>query len=280
MDTLNGGNGSDTLVGGDGNDSVNGGAGNDTIRYAFGDDADAVNGGADVDTLEIVGTGRRRSLDVSFNGTALTAFEGGTLAAVEPSRLTWLGWHRYPGLHLQRAPSRSISTRWHGIGLLSSSSGARQNVTGGAGNDTITGDGNDNTLTGSWRCRQRRSSTAVTGQRLHQRRSGQRHRSAAAQAATRSLQTNTDGHECIDLVDGVSAGDTSSDTYVLNGVTGAAETFRIYTSAHGPWSPATASSWRCHRDRHHPDGDGPRPVIAELDNIEEILVNTTQRYRQ
>ena len=138
-DTLNGGNGSDTLVGGDGNDSVNGGAGNDTIRYAFGDDADAVNGGADVDTLEIVGTTGADALDVSFNGTALTAFEGGTLAAVESVTADLAGGT--DTLIYTSAGPVSVDLNNGTASGFSFISGV-ENVTGGVGNDTITGDGN------------------------------------------------------------------------------------------------------------------------------------------
>ena len=36
-----------------------------------------------IDTLNIIGTAGNNTLDVVFNGTALTSFEGGTVTGVE-----------------------------------------------------------------------------------------------------------------------------------------------------------------------------------------------------
>ena len=74
-DTLNGGSGADTLTGGLGNDTLNGDSGNDIFRYTFGDGTDTVNGGAGNDTLNILGTTTNDTLDVIFNGSALTRFK-------------------------------------------------------------------------------------------------------------------------------------------------------------------------------------------------------------
>src|SRR5262245_42093961 len=82
-DIVSGGTGDDTLTGGAGNDTLSGQAGNDTFNYLFGDGADAVDGGAGSDTLSITGTAGNNTLDVVWNGTALTSFEGGTLVGVE-----------------------------------------------------------------------------------------------------------------------------------------------------------------------------------------------------
>ena len=111
-------------------------------------------------------------------------------------------------------------------------------INGGAGNDTIRGGANSDTIT----------------------------------------QLSTDGR---DIVDGgttalVAGRDTSSDTYVLNGVA-AAETFRIYTRA--AWDAVAgndiaslAAGTEIVITRN---GTNFASVIAELDNIEEIQVNTT-----
>ena len=86
-----GGGGNDTLIGGAGNDTLSGGAGNDTINYTFGDGADTVDGGAGLDTLNILGTAANNTLNVIFNGTAITNFEGGTVTASNRSRpICWL----------------------------------------------------------------------------------------------------------------------------------------------------------------------------------------------
>ena len=171
MDTLNGGNGSDTLVGGDGNDSVNGGAGNDTIRYAFGDDRRCSERRRRCRYVrKSLVPATRDTLDVSFNGTALTAFEGGTLdCRRSPSRLTWRV-APIPWSTPQQGPVTVDLNNGTASGF-SFISGV-DNVTGGAGNDTITGDGNNNTLLGLGGAddHQRRC-----GSGRHQRRRGQRH---------------------------------------------------------------------------------------------------------
>ncbi|NOT13936.1 MAG: heme peroxidase [Methylococcaceae bacterium] len=148
VDTLNGAAGSDVLVGGLGNDILNGDAGNDTFNYTFGDGADAVNGGVDVDTLNITGTAVANTLDVVFNGTALTSFEGGTVLNVEAvtadlldgtDTLTYAGTLAAASLFVNLAIGSAS-----GFSMISNI----ENVTGGDGNDELTGNLNANTLNG------------------------------------------------------------------------------------------------------------------------------------
>ena len=82
-DTLNGLGEDDLLDGGLGNDTLNGGAGNDTFNYTLGHGADTVQGGTGADILNITGTAGHNVLDVVYDGTALTTFEGGTVTQVE-----------------------------------------------------------------------------------------------------------------------------------------------------------------------------------------------------
>ena len=92
-DTIDGGTGADTILAGSGNDSIIGGAGadvlsgdagNDTFLYTIGDGADVVDGGPGSDTLHILGTNpANETLDIIFNGSVLTTFEGGSIANVE-----------------------------------------------------------------------------------------------------------------------------------------------------------------------------------------------------
>ena len=270
-DTLNGGNGSDTLVGGDGNDIVNGGAGNDTIRYAFGDDADTVNGGADTDTVEIVGTANADTLDVTFDGTALTAFESGTLTAVEAVTADLAGGT--DTLVYTSAGPVTVDLNNGTASGFSFISGV-ENVTGGAGNDTITGDGNNNTLLGSG------GADVIDGGAGQDAINGGAGNDTIRGGANSDTitQLSTDGRDIVDGGTTALAGgrDTSSDTYVLNGVA-AAETFRIYTRA--AWDAVAgndiaslAAGTEIVITRN---GTNFASVIAELDNIEEIQVNTT-----
>ena len=78
-DTILGDAGDDAITGGAGNDTLVGGDGDDTFTYNFGDGADSVDGGTGLDTLNIIGTATANTLDVIWNGTSLTNFEGGTL---------------------------------------------------------------------------------------------------------------------------------------------------------------------------------------------------------
>jgi Ca2+-binding RTX toxin-like protein len=84
--------GNDTITGGTGNDVINAGAGDDVINYAVGDGNDTVNARAGSDTLNITGRADTAdTLNVVFNGTALTAIASGTLAGVETVKADLLG---------------------------------------------------------------------------------------------------------------------------------------------------------------------------------------------
>lgn len=270
-DTLNGGIGNDILTGGDGDDIVNGGAGNDTIRYAFGDDTDTVDGGADIDTLDITGTNGGDTLDVAFNGTALTAFEGGSLTGVESVAVD-LGNGTDTLVYTSAGPV-TVDLNNGAASGFSFISGI-ENVTGGAGADTITGDANANTLFGLGGAdviEGGSGADAINGGAANDTIRG----GAGADTIT---QLSTDGR---DIIDGgttslIAGRDTSSDTYVLNGVA-AAEAFRIYTRAAwlavaGNTAASLAAGTEIVVTRN---GVNNASIIAELDNIEEIQVNTT-----
>ena len=145
-DTLNAGLGNDTLIGGTGSDKLNGDDGNDVFSYTFGDGADAVNGGAGLDILKIVGTTADNTLDVVYNGTALTTFEGGTVANVETvtaDLLSGVDTLTYAGTN--SAVSVNLAT---GTASGFASIANIENVTGGSGNDALVGDGLANSLSG------------------------------------------------------------------------------------------------------------------------------------
>jgi Ca2+-binding RTX toxin-like protein len=143
--TLNGGGGADTMSGGLGNDTINGDAGNDIIRYAMGDGADTVNGGLDSDTLAITGAVASDNLAVTFNGTSITNFAGGTVTNVE-SVTADLG--AGSDTLTYTAPGSVTVNLALGIASGFTSIANIENVTGGIGNDSLTGDGLANTLTG------------------------------------------------------------------------------------------------------------------------------------
>ncbi len=145
-DTLNGGAGNDTLNGGMGDDALKGENGDDTIAYSIGNGADAIDGGAGFDVLSILGDARNQTLDVVFNGTALTRFEGGTIVGVESVTADLMGGVdalTYAGT----AAAVSVSLAARTASGFASIAGVEK-VTGGSGGDTLTGDALDNTLAG------------------------------------------------------------------------------------------------------------------------------------
>jgi Ca2+-binding RTX toxin-like protein len=145
-DTLIGGAGDDTLIGGIGADATFGGLGNDTIVYTVGDGADTVDGGAGLDTLRLLGSAANDTLSVLFDGTAITAFEGGTVASVEA----------VTGELADGTDTLSYGATTANVTVdlaAGSASGfvilaGVENVIGGSGNDTLTGDADASTLNG------------------------------------------------------------------------------------------------------------------------------------
>jgi Ca2+-binding RTX toxin-like protein len=146
-DSISGGDGNDTLVGGADNDNVKGDAGNDIIRYTFGDGVDSVDGGADSDTLAITGTGGANTLDVIYNGTALTSFQTGAIANVESVTADLLGGT--DTLSYGAATTGNVTVDLSaGTASGFTSIANIENVTGGTGADSLTGSAVANALNG------------------------------------------------------------------------------------------------------------------------------------
>jgi len=145
-DLILGGAGNDTIIGGTGADGLFGNAGNDIFNYVFGDGADGVEGGADLDTLNILGTAAANTLDVVFDGAALTNFEGGTITGVEVVTADLLG-----GADLLNYAGTTAGVTVNLATLVASgftSIAGIENVTGGSGGDTLTGNDGANVLSG------------------------------------------------------------------------------------------------------------------------------------
>ena len=112
----------------------------------MGDGADAVDGGTGSDTLEIRGSAAADTLDVIYNGTTLTSFEGGTLTGVEAvtadllggsDRLSYAGTSAALMVNLETSAASGF-TRIAGV----------ENITGGSGNDNLTGNALANSING------------------------------------------------------------------------------------------------------------------------------------
>ncbi len=147
-DTLVGESGNDILVGGAGVDRVFGGLGNDTIRYVVDSDGvdTIIDGGADTDTVELVANGGGQTLSVTYNGTAITVFEGnGALTSIE--RFTANLGGGTDTLVYTSAANLTVDLSAGTASGFASIAGI-ENVTGGAGADLLTGDTNANVLIG------------------------------------------------------------------------------------------------------------------------------------
>ena len=144
-DTIFGDAGDDAITGGAGNDTLVGGDGDDTFTYNFGDGADSVDGGTGLDTLNIIGTATANTLDVIWNGTSLTNFEGGTLTSVEA--VVNLGGGTDTLTYAGSASAVSVNLAAGTATGFSSIAGV-ESVTGGSGNDTLIGNGAANALNG------------------------------------------------------------------------------------------------------------------------------------
>jgi len=151
-DTLHGGDGNDTLTGDAGNDTLTGDAGNDTFLYTMSTGTDSFAGGLGFDTLNITGTAGNDTLDVTYNGTALTIVEGGAVTAVEAVTADLLGQTAtgrdallYTTIGATTAVTVDLAA---GTASGFASIANIENVTGGSGNDILTGNANANTLNG------------------------------------------------------------------------------------------------------------------------------------
>ena len=145
-DSLSGLGGNDTITGGTGNDVINAGAGNDLILYTLGDGADTVLGDVGLDTLRITGTAAADTLTVAFDGTVLTGFAGGTLSGVEIVTADLLAGSDTLSYGTTTA-AVTVNLATHSASGFTSVVGI-ENVTGGAGGDTLIGDNLANALNG------------------------------------------------------------------------------------------------------------------------------------
>ena len=250
-DTLNGDAGNDTLNGGAGNDVVNGGAGNDAIAYAFGGGVDTVDGGADSDTLAIAGTVAANTLDITFNGTAITSFEGGSVANVELVTADLQGG--VDTLTYAASTAGVVVDLSAGTASGFTSVANIENVTGGSGADTLTGDVNANLLNGG------AGDDVLNG--------GGGNDTLNGGAGNDTVDWTVGGGR--DLVDG-GANTAVGDQFRVTG-DASAETYRIYARADALAAGLLiAATTEIVITRNGTDNAS---IIAELDNVEEIVIN-------
>ncbi|HEY4136577.1 MAG TPA: peroxidase family protein [Alphaproteobacteria bacterium] len=147
---LEGGFGNDVINGAGGNDTLIGGFGNDTFNYAMGGGADSVDGGLGTDILNVTGSGVSETLDVVYNGTSLTQVAGGAVVGVETVNAnlsTGTDTLSYAGTAAANGVTVNLGAATPTASGFASILGV-ENVTGGAGNDSITGTAAVNVLLG------------------------------------------------------------------------------------------------------------------------------------
>jgi Ca2+-binding RTX toxin-like protein len=256
-DTINGGGGADTLLGGAGIDRLLGGTGNDTMSGGAGDDnIDGQGGTADVAVFAGPVASYTYGTTLMGFGSDLvltdTVGDGGTdtVARVETLRIAGVDYAVVMG-GLGNDAALNGATGAAGSQIVFARTG-NDTLNGGAASDILVGGNGNDTLVGG------ADNDFVFGD-----------------AGTDTIrQGSTEGRDFIDGGDGV-------DTYILNGVAGTAETFTIYARA-----AAITAGFGADLDPDteivvtHSVGAGPATVIAELDNIEEIIVNALETTAQ
>jgi Ca2+-binding RTX toxin-like protein len=237
--TFNGNNGDDIAAGSLVNDTLNGAGGNDNLNGRTG--SDTITGGAGNDTIEgggIFGT------DVSVYAGAATNFsvEGGTVGAIQIIDGT--------GAEGTDTVSGVETLRFNGVNytVVNGSNGTNANLNGAAGaanSQAVFGFGGTDSLNGG-----------AGNDILH-----------GGDGTDTITQTGSTGGR--DVVNG----GAGNDTFVLNGVAGA-ETFRIYTRAEAIAAGMTIVNTNTEIVVTR-NGTTNAEIIAELDNIEEININST-----
>ena len=294
-DTLLGGGGasSDTLSGGTGNDILDGGTANDNMTGGADDDiyyvdniaditTEAVGGGTDtvrvtaashnmqanVENLENVGTGALTAMGNILNNImtgnvgndTFNAGGGDDILEGKGGNNTLFGNNGIDTVTYANATAAVTANLLTNTASANGYGGADtfnsvENLIGSALGDTLTGSAVANILSGG------AGTDAINGG------AGNDIIDGGADNDT-ITQLSTDGRDFID-------GGANLDTYQLNGVV-AAETFNIYTRAAFLGIPANAAvvlnpNTEIVVTRN---GTGGANIIAELDNIEEITVNT------
>jgi Ca2+-binding RTX toxin-like protein len=146
-DQLFGGVGDDVLIGGIGTDTIDGGLGDDTITYAMGDGGGTIDGGDGTDTLNVSDGFAQATLNVTYNGSALTVVAGNTLTGVENINVNLGGGSELDRLIYTTTAAITVNLATNTATGFASATGIEW-VASGSGNDTLTGNGSNNRLDG------------------------------------------------------------------------------------------------------------------------------------
>ncbi|MGY0200335.1 Ig-like domain-containing protein [Leptothrix sp. BB-3] len=147
--TITGSNQADTLTGSSNVDVINAGGGNDTINYTVGSGADVIDGGANANaTGDLLAVSYSGTQAVTFGGNLVFDAFGATVSNVE--RVTLGGTSANDTLDYTNTAAGNnviVNLGSNAASGFTSVTGI-ENVTGGAGDDTLTGNNNVNVLSG------------------------------------------------------------------------------------------------------------------------------------
>ena len=259
-DIISGGNGNDTINGGIGNDSLFGDAGNDTLSGNAGDDAmtggagnDALNGNAGDDVM----TGSEGNDTLNGNAGNDTAVYAGPVTNYVIGGTA--GTQTITDVVGTEGADNLNATETFRIGgtnyAVLLGDGATSTVNGGAGSHAIFGFGGADVLNGGT------DSDILIGGAGNDTING-----GGGDDFIYQLSTG-EGQDFID-------GGAGSDTYILSSSDPNAETFRIYTRAAAIAAGINVNNLNATTEivitRNSVNGG----IIAQLDNIEEIKINT------
>lgn len=259
QDNINGNGGGDTINGLAGDDLLNGGAANDTITGGAGNDT--IDGGAGAGDI-VAFAGNASVFDVTLTGTTWTFTDQtgaeGTDTITNAEQIRFAGTTFTPTLGTnanQTQNGNAAANLIIGFGGDDTIIGQAGNdaLIGGAGNDSIAGGTGDDSISGG-----AGNDTITWGVT-----------NPVTIGPITILPAVTDGR---DIVHGGIGG---TDTFVING-NNQAETYRVYARA--DWLAVagnTAAQLQANTDIVITrNGTNDASVIAELDEIEEIVINT------
>jgi Ca2+-binding RTX toxin-like protein len=241
-DILNGGDGIDTISGGAGNDVLNGDAGNDTLNGNADNDVitggagdDTINGGTETDTAVYVGP----VTNLVIGGTPATLTVADTLGGQGIDSLV--------GVEVLRIDGTNYT-------IVAGTGGADASLNGGNGSQALFGFGGADVLNGGG------GSDILNG-------------GAGADTVDGGggddfiFQSSTEGRDFVD-------GGAGSDTYILTG-DASVEDFTIMTRAAAIAGGIAVGNLNATTEIVITrNGTNFASVIAQLDNIEEIKINT------
>jgi Ca2+-binding RTX toxin-like protein len=273
------GSGNDTFTGSAANNAFSGGTGNDTYRFGLADGSDSVTDSSGTDSIVFTQGGVLAALNVLDNGngtgdavltvgsTTVTAVDHFDTAAEAIETVTFaagtsFAGHSIAGTYVLSTDDAGTRDGAAGAATILAGSGAANTINGSTSTDILFGNGGNDTLNGNGG-----ADLLIGGTGDDTINGGAGNDTIVWNSNTAgNNNNNSDGRDFID-------GGADSDTFVLSGNAGT-ETFHIYTRA--AWQTAGNNLNQLNDNTEivvTRNGSNNAAIVAELDNIEEIVVN-------